>query len=325
MAGTTNTGVVNYVSNPVKTFPKNSITVDIFGNVFYRDFEFGAGDDTGVYWNDKEEYSREVMLFFAASMETSLRDKFSFGKKLRSSQSFDFEVKLPIKNEAIDFEFMENFIMNMETERMKKTEEYLSTSGLRDYTLTTEEQQVLDDFETLKFNEFHITDVFDIKNTGNILLKDIVKDSGETPYLCASAENNAVNSYISYGKRKPEEGNCVFIGGKTFTVSYQEKDFYSNDSHNLALYLKEKEEANMLNYLYLATCIDKSLGYKYSWGNSVSKAKIKNDKILLPSKDKKPDYEIMKPFISAIQKLLVRDLVLQVEGGAISKKTNQEK
>ena len=38
MAGTTNTGVVNYISNPVASFPENSITVDIFGNVFYRHF-----------------------------------------------------------------------------------------------------------------------------------------------------------------------------------------------------------------------------------------------------------------------------------------------
>ena len=32
MAGVTNTGVINYISNPVASFPKNSITIDIFGN-----------------------------------------------------------------------------------------------------------------------------------------------------------------------------------------------------------------------------------------------------------------------------------------------------
>lgn len=36
MSGVTNTGVVGYVSNPVAFFPKNSITIDIFGNAFYR-------------------------------------------------------------------------------------------------------------------------------------------------------------------------------------------------------------------------------------------------------------------------------------------------
>ena len=40
MAGVTNTGVVNYISNPVASFPANSITVDIFGNAFYRSYAF---------------------------------------------------------------------------------------------------------------------------------------------------------------------------------------------------------------------------------------------------------------------------------------------
>jgi hypothetical protein len=108
MAGTTNAGVVNYISNPVASFPKNSITVDIFGNVFYRDFDFGAGDDTGVYWNDEKDYSKEAMLFIAISMEKSLYGKFSFGNKLRSSQSLDFKIQLPIKSNKIDFDFMES-------------------------------------------------------------------------------------------------------------------------------------------------------------------------------------------------------------------------
>ena len=63
MAGITNTGVVNYISNPVASFPKNSITVDIFGNTFYRNYDFGAGDDTGVYWDNEKNYSKGTMLF----------------------------------------------------------------------------------------------------------------------------------------------------------------------------------------------------------------------------------------------------------------------
>lgn len=78
MAGTTNSGVVSYISNPVASFPKNSITVDIFGNVFYRNYYFGAGDDTGVYWNSELNYSQETMRFLAISIEKSLFGKFSF-------------------------------------------------------------------------------------------------------------------------------------------------------------------------------------------------------------------------------------------------------
>lgn len=110
MAGIGNTGVVNYISNPVAEFPKNSITIDIFGNTFYRRYDFGAGDDTGVYWNDKKEYSRKTMLYFATAMGKSVLGKFDFGKKLRSSQSFDFKMSIPTKNNQPDYALMETLI-----------------------------------------------------------------------------------------------------------------------------------------------------------------------------------------------------------------------
>lgn len=110
MAGVTNTGVVNYISNPVASFPKNSITIDIFGNTFYRNYEYGAGDDTGVYWSDKLKYSNESMLFFASAMGKSISGKFDYGKKLRSSKSFDFKMHLPSKGQRPDFEIMETII-----------------------------------------------------------------------------------------------------------------------------------------------------------------------------------------------------------------------
>ena len=52
MSGITDNGVADFVNNKVTVFPKNSITIDIFGNVFYRDYEYGMGDDTGAYWNE---------------------------------------------------------------------------------------------------------------------------------------------------------------------------------------------------------------------------------------------------------------------------------
>ena len=110
MAGTTNTGVVGYISNPVASFPKNSITIDIFGNSFYRNYAFGAGDDTGVYWNSKKEYTNKQMLFFTSSMEKSIAGKFSYGKKLRSSQSLDIKMYVPVINGNIDLDFMDTLI-----------------------------------------------------------------------------------------------------------------------------------------------------------------------------------------------------------------------
>ena len=217
--------------------------------------------------------------------------------------------KLPTKNGEIDFAFMESFIAELEAERIAELEAYLIASGLKDYTLTEEEQKALTEFEKQKFSLFKVIDVFGVKNTGNILSRDIVENSGDTPYLGASANNNSVSSYISYDEKNLDKGNCVFIGGKTFVVSYQEKDFYSNDSHNLVLYLKDTEKQTKPNYLYLAACVNKSLKHKYSWGDSISNKKIQKDTVTLPAQNDQPDYEKMETFISAIQKLVIKDVV----------------
>ena len=199
---------------------------------------------------------------------------------------------------------MERFIAELEA--------YLKVSGLDNYELSEEEKEALKNYDKIIFSAYDVMEIFNVKNTSNILSRDIVENSGKIPYLCASAENNAISSYISYDERYLERGKCIFIGGKTFVVTYQENDFYSNDSHNLALYLKDISPTKT-NQLYLATCIYKSLSYKYSWGNSISKQKIKKDKIYLPSKDGKPDYKTMELLIAAIQKLVIKDVTLYAD------------
>ena len=110
MSGTTNSGIVGYISNPVAFFRKNSITIDIFGNCFYRNYDFGAGDDTGVYWSTDHTYSKATMLFFTTAMERSLHGKYSYGKKLRSSQSLHFKMQIPAKDGKPDYTTMETLI-----------------------------------------------------------------------------------------------------------------------------------------------------------------------------------------------------------------------
>ncbi|EPH6131644.1 restriction endonuclease subunit S [Campylobacter lari] len=225
-------------------------------------------------------------------------------------------VKLPTKNKEIDFEFMEEFICDMNTRYIAELdirhtielEAYLTATGLKSYKLTSEEEYILNNYSKIQWKEIDIVNIFQIKNTQNILSSLIKSNSGNTPYLCASAENNGVSTYINYNKNFLDKGNCIFIGGKTFVISYQKDDFYSNDSHNLALYLKNNVSTKS-NSLYLATCIRSSLKYKYSWGNSISKTKIYKDKILVPIKNGKIDFEFMENFISAIEKLVIKDIV----------------
>jgi hypothetical protein len=125
MSGITNTGVVNYIGNDVNIFPSNSITVDIFGNVFYRNFEYGLGDDTGAYWNTNIDIDKKAMLYISTAMQSFLQGKFDYGNKLRSSQSLNFEIILPIKDDQPDYEFMGNYISAIQKLTVKKLISYL--------------------------------------------------------------------------------------------------------------------------------------------------------------------------------------------------------
>ncbi len=307
-----NNGVKGFISEDYQ-FLNEGNTIS-FGQdtatMFYQETPYFTGDKIKILKCKRSQFDKENALFFILTMSKAF-SSFSWGSSSFSVKVIENQlIQLPVKKGTIDFDFMNSFIAELEAERLAELEAYLSAAGLEDYTLTEEEQNAIDNFDNLKFDEFKVVDIFSVKNSGNILSRDIVADSGNVPYLCASADNNAVSSYISYDEKYLDKGNCIFIGGKTFVVTYQENDFYSNDSHNLILHINESSAKDKLSQLYLATCINRSLGYKYTWGDSISKTKIQKDMVSLPTKGKNPDYTIMNTFISAIQKLVIKDVVL---------------
>lgn len=282
--------------------------------MFYQEKPYFTGDKIKILKPKYSRFGKANALFFITEMTKSFSN-FSWGSTSFSVDTIsDQQVSLPITPEnKIDFDFMEAFIRELEEERIRELAAYLKVSGFDNYKLSKCESFALAHFNELKWKEFNLINVFDVKNTHNILSNEIKKDSGSVPYLCASSVNNGVSSYISYKEELVEKGNCIFIGGKTFVVSYQEKDFFSNDSHNLALYVKDLQPTK-LNQLYLATCVYKGLNHKYTWGDSISGTKIKSDRIMLPiASGDSPDYAFMETFISAVQKLVIKDVVLYAD------------
>ena len=305
MAGTTNTGVVNYISNPVSKFPKNSITIDIFGNVFYRDYDFGAGDDTGVYWNDKVAYSKETMLFLTISIGKALLGKFSFGNKLRCSQSLDFKMQLPIlKNGKIDFEFIDSFIAELEAQRIAELEAHLTVTGLKDYILTEEEHSALDSYEDWEWNTFNLEDLFG-KSTRGKRLKSADRIPGELPFVTAGEADEGISDFI---------GNDVTIFSENTTTidmfgSAKYRNYkYGGDDHVAVVHT---ETLPKLASIFVTSAIHKSSHsgqFDYSKNFYAKDADTLN--IQLPSRGGQPDYECMATFISAVQKIVIKDVVL---------------
>ncbi len=327
-AGLSNNGVLGQSDIKAKVFESHTITIDMFGCAFYRSFPYKMVTHARVFsLKPKFEINHKIGLFLS-TLFFDYPKKFGYENMCSWAKIKNDKVILPLKPtsntqtlDGIDFHFMEKFIAELEQCRLAELEAYLKATGLSNTTLSSDEENALNLFNGknsrggntpcgLTWQSFKIVDIFEVKNTRNILARDVVKDSGTTPYLCASKENNAVNSYINYNADFLDKGNCIFIGGKTFVVTYQQKDFYSNDSHNLALYLKDTHSKTKLNQLFIITCIYKALNNKYSWGDSISNTKIQNDSILLPTNQHgEIDFHFMHTLINALMKQTIQGVV----------------
>ena len=307
MSGTTNAGVVNYISNPVASFPKNAITIDIFGNTFYRNYAFGAGDDTGVYWNDATAYSSNAMLFFAVAMQKSMMGRFSYGKKLRSSQSEDFTMHLPVTDDGtIDFDFMESFIAELEAERVAELSAYLTVSGLDNYELSNNEMAIIERYKKhqIPFSEFEFIKIFNNIKQGRRLKKDD-QLPGDIPFVMSGTTNTGVIGYISNPvARFPKNSITIDIFGNSF---YRNYDFGAGD--DTGVYWNTEKEYSRTCMLFFAAAMGRALRGKYSYGKKLRSSQSIHFKMQLPTKDGKPDYDAMAALISAVQKLVIKDVV----------------
>lgn len=316
MASSYNNGIVTTLANPIST-NENFLTADIFGNVFYQQGFVGYGDDNcGLKLKYREGKPNEYL--FLATVISSISVQASFTNKLRGTWYVVQTIPLPLKHgtnpadysqDDIDWDYMEGFMLRVQ---------YAATERLAN--LPEPGQKSKTPVDTSIWGEFDVIALFDIINTKSIRQSDVQaqlqSNNGSTPYITASDKNNAILAYIECPQEWIDEGNCIFIGGKTTTITYQEKDFCSNDSHNLALYLKNKQARTKHIQLYLVSVFKKTFA-KYHWGDALSKTKIKTESIKLPLKPSADpsnytqddiDWYYMEQFMEQFQMLAINRL-----------------
>jgi Predicted membrane protein len=110
-AGTGEMGLSSYIGNKVRVFPENSLTIDMFGTVFYRGYEFGADDHVAVLHDTSGELTRESLQYMQPIIEKTLSGMFSYSKNFYASDAIGVEIELPINTDnQLDVVFMTKFI-----------------------------------------------------------------------------------------------------------------------------------------------------------------------------------------------------------------------
>ena len=335
-----NNGIYGYVKyfDDAHLIPGNSLAVGMISMQFhYMQHDFYAGQFTKTLIPKFRGFNENLAMYFIAILNKHSEYYQSYLVRHFKEKISETVVELPVIEHSdlnheytvddIDWQYMEDRIKELEEDRIKELDAYLKVTNLDDYELTDEDRKVLslsrksspnetDSLETdcqngqVRFREFKIVDIFEVKNTKCFMQSDVIFSSGNTPYVTASDRNNSIMTYIECSPEQVDKGHCIFIGGKTLTFSYQDQDFVSNDSHNLALYLKRPKTLSRYVYMYMISSLQKSLKSKYYWGDSISNRKIQKDTFTLPvTPDGEPDFDYMERYIRAIEKLTIADVV----------------
>ena len=115
VASSENNGVVDFISYADFKFEKQvfkqKITIDMFFNVFYHDYEYFSDDNVHTLF-PKFNINKYIAFFIVSILKQS-NYKYSFGRQARLHRIDKENIKLPTKNNKPDFEFMENYIKSL--------------------------------------------------------------------------------------------------------------------------------------------------------------------------------------------------------------------
>ena len=326
---TVNNGIISYhqLTRNVLNNESGKPTILIHSNnqnIVYLETPFYLKDGhgaTSVLQSDK--LNKVNQMFIVASIDKVIKSKYSYNNKATKIELKNTVINLPTKNSMVDFEFMESFIAELEAERIAELEAeriaeleaYLLATGLKDYTLTGEEQKVLDNFENVKWGTFNIEKLFG-KSTRGKRLKSADRILGDLPFVTAGETDEGISAFI---------GNDVNIFSKNTTTidmfgSAKYRNYkYGGDDHIAVVHT---EKLPKLASIFVTTAINKSsYNGQFNYGRNFYAKDADELNISLPTKDKQPNYPIMETFISAIQKLVIKEVVLYADRKIAATKT----
>jgi len=310
-------GIMYYARE--KDFEYTTMSIDIVndgavstGNVYPQFYKTGVLYNAYLIKLKKEKISKNLLYFFTSSIKKSIKHKYGYENKAGWEKVKKEKIQLPIKpNGEIDFDFMENFINELEKVKINQVKEYLKKNNLDNYNLTDKEKEALERFENEKveWREFEIGKIFEIQSSKKRFdaNKVTILEKGKYPYVVRTSLNNGIRGYINEDIKFLNEKNTLSFGQDTATIFYQNRPYFTGDKIKI---LKLKNyNLNKLIGLFFVTGITKSFS-SFSWGGSNFNVNIiSNQRVKLPIKNDKIDYDFMETLISTIQKLVVKNVI----------------
>lgn len=292
----------------------------MFGSAKYRNYKYGGDDHIAVVHAEKIP-DGAVKFITSAIHKTSYTGEFHYGRNFYAKDADALNIQLPIKDNLPDFDFMNSFIAELESERIAELEAYLLATGLKDYELTEDEQKAIDEYDNLDWGEFRLGVIFEKIKTKKLPFKadDLSKQiTGKytLPCLTSSFKNQGLNYFA------PKDGATILkdvisipSNSDIYRAYFQSNEFTVLSDSYAIRWVFNGVKLLPNQYLFAVQCINKVTDLSiYSYKNKLGGWNVvKNKYIQLPIKNDKPDYETMDTLISAIKKLYIKDVVLYAD------------
>ncbi|VEJ20452.1 restriction endonuclease subunit S [Neisseria animaloris] len=290
---------------------ENFISVNFFGSdggIFYHPYKASVEMKVHTLKLRNVELNSRTGNFIAAALKPVL-DGFSYGSQLSSSKlkNGDFKLQLPVKNGQLNLDFMEDFVAELEAQRSAELEAYLSATGLKDYALTVEEQQALAQLGQQQWGEFNLKNLFGKAMRGK-RLKSADRISGCLPFVTAGEADTGISAFIGNDVER-FKANTITIDmfGSAKYRNYE----YGGDDHIAVVHT---DKLNPMAVLFITSAIHKSsYNGQFNYGRNFYAKDADALNILLPEKQGSPDFAYMQTLLSAVQKLVIKDVVQYVD------------
>ena len=280
-----NQGVSAFLKNEKLDKYKDSITIDMFGHVFFHNYEC-SGDDN-IYFFISEKLSNTIKRFISQCMQNSCY-RFSYGKQFRQKFADKLIILLPVsENGEPDFDFMENYIHELEQEKLSEYKAYAQK-------LVSElSYQDIESLENKEWKDFYINEIFLIKSGKRLTKRDM--KMGNRPFIGASSINNGITNFVSNINSTLDKNVLgVNYNGSVGECFYHKYDcIFSDDVKRFHL---KYESDNQKLFLFMKTLI---LFQKviFTYGYKFNENRMLQQKIMLPiTSDGKPDYIYMEQY-----------------------------
>ncbi|EIF07641.1 type IIS restriction enzyme M protein (mod) [Campylobacter concisus UNSWCD] len=313
-AGEFNQGIKGFIEPNTQKIYNNAITIDMFCNAFVHLDDFCC-DDNILVLQSKNPINHKALFYIATVMNMD-KYKFGYGKQYRMNSLEAHKIFLPTLGGEINFSFMEKFIEELERERVEELDAYLLATGLKNYKLTQSEKTALAKFDEFSrrrgvAKKFKIGDLFLVVSNPQLNKESFhFSDNGEYPYFTRTVLNNGIAGYVDYLDEKHKiNGNSLAVGMLGMQFFYMKKDFYAGQ-FTKTIYPKF-DNFNKDIAQYFICWLNKKQNFYQSHLVRDFERLFNETTILLPiSEDGKINYKFIKDFIKAIEKLVIKDIVL---------------